>query len=85
MDKNKFNLNLGKKHRDRQRQLYLDIAFFGVFACVALIFLLLAFDKMLKNYDIPPRRWKSAQDVYNWWPGETPQKQIEGQTDFFDE
>lgn len=46
MDKNKFNLNLGKKHRDRQRQLYLDIAFFGVFACVALIFLLLAFDKI---------------------------------------
>lgn len=46
MDKNKFNLNLNKKHRDRQRQLYLDIAFFGVFACVALIFLLLAFDKI---------------------------------------
>lgn len=40
---------------------------------------LLAFEKMLKNYDIPPRRWKSAQDVYNWWLGETPQKQIDGQ------
>ena len=40
---------------------------------------LLAFEKMLKNYDIPPRKWKSAQDVYDWWLGETPQKQIEGQ------
>lgn len=40
---------------------------------------LLAFDKMLKNYDIPPKSWKTAQDVYDWWLGETPQKQIEGQ------
>lgn len=40
---------------------------------------LLAFDKMLKNYDTPPKNWKSAQDVYDWWVGEAPQKQIEGQ------
>lgn len=40
---------------------------------------LLAFDKMLKNYDIPPRRWRSAEDVYKWWIGESPQKQIDGQ------
>lgn len=40
---------------------------------------LLAFEKMLKNYDIPPKNWKSAQDVYDWWLGEIPQKQIEGQ------
>lgn len=40
---------------------------------------LLAFEKMLKNYDVPPRRWKSAQDVYDWFVGEAPQKQIEGQ------
>lgn len=41
---------------------------------------LLAFEKMLKNYDIPPRcGWKTAQDVYDWWLGEAPQKQIEGQ------
>lgn len=40
---------------------------------------LLAFNKMLKNYDIPPKRWKSAQDVYDWWVGEAQQKQIEGQ------
>lgn len=40
---------------------------------------LLAFEKMLKNYDVPPRRWKTAQDVYDWWLGEAPQKQIEGQ------
>lgn len=40
---------------------------------------LLAFEKMLKNYDVPPRRRKTAQEVYNWWIGEAPQKQIEGQ------
>lgn len=40
---------------------------------------LLAFDKMLKNYDIPPISWNTAQDVYDWWVGEAPQKQIEGQ------
>lgn len=46
MEKNKPNPNLKKKQNSRQRQLYLNIAFFGVFACVALIFLLLAFDKI---------------------------------------
>ena len=46
MDKNKFNRNLSKRHGGRQQQLYLNIAFFGVFACAALIFLLLAFDKI---------------------------------------
>ena len=40
---------------------------------------LLAFEKMLKNYDIPPRLWRSAEDVYKWWIGESPQKQIDGQ------
>ena len=40
---------------------------------------LLAFDKMLKNYDTPPKSWNTAQDVYNWWIGEAPQKQTEGQ------
>lgn len=37
---------------------------------------LLAFDKMLKNYDIPPKNWKTVQDVYDWWLGEAPQKRI---------
>nr|DAG76870.1 MAG TPA: phosphoadenosine-phosphosulfate reductase [Caudoviricetes sp.] len=40
---------------------------------------LLAFEKMLKNYDVPPRMGKTAQEVYDWWIGEAPQKQIEGQ------
>ena len=40
---------------------------------------LLAFEKMLKNYDIPPKSWNTAQDVYEWWVGEAPQKQIEEQ------
>lgn len=38
--------NPKNSQRDEQRQLYLNIAFFGVFACAALIFLLLAFDKI---------------------------------------
>ena len=40
---------------------------------------LLAFEKMLKNHKVPSKNWKTAQDVYNWWIGEAPQKQIEGQ------
>ena len=44
MDKNKLNHN-ADRGSNKQQQLYLNIAFFGVFACAALIFLLLAFDK----------------------------------------
>ena len=45
MDKNKLNHN-ADRGSNKQQQLYLNIAFFGVFACAALIFLLLAFDKI---------------------------------------
>ena len=45
MDKNKLNHN-ADRGSGRQQHLYLNIAFFGVFACAALIFLLLAFDKI---------------------------------------
>ena len=45
MDKNKLNHN-ADRGSNKQQQLYLNIAFFGVFACAALIFLLLAFDNI---------------------------------------
>lgn len=44
----KSNRNSKNSLQGRQMQLYLNIAFFGVFACIALIFLLLAFDKIPK-------------------------------------
>lgn len=44
MDKNKLNHN-ADRGSNKQQQLYLNIAFFGVFACAALIFLLLALIK----------------------------------------
>ncbi len=37
MDKNKLNHN-ADRGSNKQQQLYLNIAFFGVFACAALIF-----------------------------------------------
>lgn len=42
----KRNHSQKRNPHDEQRQFYLKIAFFSVFACVALIFLLLAFDKI---------------------------------------
>ena len=46
---------------------------------------LMAFEKMLKNLDLEKCKWKSAQDVMDWWVGEGKEKLIKGQTDFFDE
>lgn len=52
------NLNRYKRGNsgEEQRQLYLNIAFFSVFACVILIFLLLAFDKIPKAGGKKPRK-----------------------------
>ena len=29
-----------------------------------------AFDRMLKEYDTPPKKWKTAEEVFQWWIGE---------------
>lgn len=60
MDKNKLNHN-ADRGSNKQQQLYLNIAFFGVFACAALIFLLLAFDKIPPVSDTKKQKKKRYQ------------------------
>ena len=57
MDKNKLNHN-ADRGSNKQQQLYLNIAFFGVFACAALIFLLLKYRQSVNTKKQKKKRYQ---------------------------